>query len=86
MGSIRFEGVWFSAFPNDHPPRHVHGQYAEVLVIVDLQADGGVKVAKRADAIKPGNASRSDVRHVVAIAANHFSELVALWEKHHGTA
>ena len=53
MGSIRFEGVRFSAFPDDHTPRHVHGRYSEILVIVDLLGDGGVKVSDRENAIKP---------------------------------
>ena len=78
--------VRFAVFPNDHPPRHVHGSYAEVVVVVDLLADGGVKVAKRANAIRPGNASEADIRHVLSVTAKHFNELVALWEKHHGTA
>jgi hypothetical protein len=84
MSSIRFEGVWFESFPNDHTPRHVHGSYAEVVVVVDLLPDGGVQVADRVNAIKPRNASRSDIRHVLAVANKHFEELVALWEKHHG--
>lgn len=84
MGSIRFEGVRFSAFPDDHTPRHVHGRYSEILVIVDLLADGGVKVSDRENAIKPRNASRSDIKHILAVAYKHFEELVALWEKHHG--
>jgi hypothetical protein len=85
MGSIKFEGVRFSAFPDDHTPRHVHGRYAEILVIVDLLADGGVKVSDRENPIKPSNGSRADARHVLDVAAKHFNELVALWEKHHGT-
>jgi len=85
MGSIRFEGVRFAVFSNDHRPRNVHGSYAEVVVIVDVLADGGVKVAKRANAIRPGNASRADIRRVLSVAAKHFNELAALREKNHGT-
>jgi hypothetical protein len=84
MSSIRFEGVWFESFPNDHTPSHVHGAYAEVVDVVDLLPDGGVQVADRVNAIKPRNASRSDVKHVLSVATKHFEELVALWEKHHG--
>jgi hypothetical protein len=37
MGSIRFDGVRFVVYTMDHEPRHVHGFYAEVEVIVDLR-------------------------------------------------
>ena len=68
----------------DHQPRHVHGFYAEIEVIVDLRPDGKVALASRSDAIRPSNGSKSNVRHVLAGSARHFDELVALWEKHHG--
>jgi hypothetical protein len=68
----------------DHEPRHVHGFYADVEVIVDLRADGKVSLAARTDAVRPSNGSKSDVRHVMNVAARHFDELVSLWEKHHG--
>jgi hypothetical protein len=84
MASLRFEGVRFVAYSMDHEPRHVHGFYAEVEVIVDLRSDGMVALADRTDSIRPGNASKSDVRHVLAIAVAHFKELVSLWEKQHG--
>jgi hypothetical protein len=84
MGSIRFNGVRFVAYTMDHEPRHVHGFYAEIEVIVNLRHDGTVSLADRTDAIRPNNGSKSDVRHVLTIAAEYFDELVALWEKHHG--
>jgi len=84
MGSIRLNGVRFVAYTMDHHPRHVHGFYAEVEVIVDLQLDGRVSLAERTEAASPSNGSKADVRHVLATAAAHFEELVALWEKHHG--
>jgi hypothetical protein len=84
MASIRYEGVRFTAYTMDHEPRHVHGFYADVEVIVDLCANGKVTLAYRSDAIRPSNASKSDVRHVLTVAAKHFEELVLLWEKHHG--
>jgi hypothetical protein len=46
--------------------------------------DGTVSIANRADAIRPGNAKRSDLRRILNLAATHFEELVALWEKMHG--
>jgi hypothetical protein len=64
--------------------RHVHGFYAEVEVIVNLHPDGKVSLANRTDTIRPSNGSKSDVRHVLSVAATHFDELVSLWEKHYG--
>ncbi len=84
MGSTRFTGVRFVAYTMDHEPRHVHGFYAEVEVIVDLRLDGKVSLADRTDAASPSNGSKADVRHVLATAATRFDELVALWERHHG--
>ena len=84
MGSARFDGVRFVAYSMDHEPRHVHGFYAEVEVIVDLRADGMVALASRTDAVRPSDGSKSDVRHVLTLAAKHFDQLVSLWEKHHG--
>jgi hypothetical protein len=84
MGSIRLEGIRFVVYTMDHEPRHVHGFYAEVEVILDLLPDGDVALANRKDPVRPAGASRSDVRHVLAVAARHFDELVQLWEKHHG--
>jgi DNA-directed RNA polymerase subunit L len=86
MGSIRFDGVRFVAYSMDHEPRHVHGFYAEVEAIVDLRLDGAVSLATRTDSIRPSNASKSDVRHILTVAAGHFNELTALWEKQHGRA
>ena len=83
MGSIRFSEVRFAAYSMDHEPRHVHGFYADVEVIADLRPDGNVSLANRTDAVRPGNGSKSDVRHVLTIAAEHFDDLVLLWEKQH---
>lgn len=64
-------------------PRHVHGFFEETEVIVDLGDDRTVSLAKRADAIRPPNAKRSSVRRILNVAAEHFDELAALWEKMH---
>ena len=59
VGSVRFDGIRFVACPQDHEPIHVHGFYAEVEVIVELQeAAREVALAHRLDAIRPGKASR----------------------------
>ncbi|MFB3813921.1 MAG: DUF4160 domain-containing protein [Terriglobales bacterium] len=83
MSSRRFGSVKFICYPQDHVPRHVHGFQGEAEVIVDLREDGAVGLADRPDAIRPGNAKRSDVRKVLRVAAEHFEELVALWEEIH---
>jgi len=85
VGSLRFDGVRFVAYPEDHEPRHVHGFYAEVEAVTELS--GGavrtVSLSARRDAVRPGKAARSDVRHILQAAAAHFDELVRLWEDAH---
>jgi hypothetical protein len=63
----------------------VHGFYAEIEVVVELRERFQKEVARanRTDAVRPGNASRSDVRHVLEVAAAHFDDLVKLWEEAH---
>ena len=58
MASLRYDGVLFVAYPQDHEPRHVHGFFEEAEVIVDLGDDRTVKLAERQDAIRPPNAKR----------------------------
>ena len=84
MVSLRFSGVRFVAYSNDHPPRHVHGFYAGTEVIIDLLADGNVALAEREDVIRPASAKRSDVRKVLNAAAENFEELAVLWEAARG--
>jgi hypothetical protein len=36
----KIDGVKFYVWPNDHDPRHVHGEYGGLMVIVDLKLDG----------------------------------------------
>ena len=84
VSSLRFGGVLFVAYSNDHPPRHVHGFAAETEAIVDLRWDGAVALAKRSDALRPANAKRRDVKKILKAAALHFEELAKLWEEIHG--
>jgi len=79
--SLRFAGVRFVAYSNDHPPRHVHGFTGETEAIVELQRT--VALARRGDAVRPANAKRSDVKKILRAAAEHFEELAALWEAIH---
>jgi hypothetical protein len=52
---------------------------------VELREINGKEVAQadRTDAVRPGNTSRSDVKHILRVAAAHFDELVKLWEESH---
>jgi hypothetical protein len=86
VGSLRFDGILFVAYSNDHLPRHVHGFAGETEAIVDLRANGTVALAQRKDAIRPANAKRSEVKKILNAAALHFEELAALWERIHGHA
>ena len=84
MVSLRFGGVRFVLYSNDHPPRHVHGFSGETEAIVDLRANRTVALADRGDAVRPANAKRSDVKKILRAAAEGFDALVALWEVLHG--
>jgi hypothetical protein len=84
VGSKIFDGVWFVSFSHDHTPSHVHGHYAEVVVIVDLLPDGTTRESTRRDTIQPANAKRNHVKHILDVAAAHSKELAELWERTHG--
>ena len=86
MVSLRFAGVRFVAYSNDHPPRHVHGFVGGTEAILDLRLEGTVALAERNDAVRPANAKRSDVKKILNAAALHFEEIVGLWEEIHGKA
>lgn len=73
----------FQLFPIDHEPRHVHALYAGIEVIVDLLDDRTVALSDRTDAISPANAERNDVKKILKVAAEHFDELLAAWERMH---
>ena len=83
MSTVRLEGVYFRAYPGDHEPRHVHGEYGETVAIVDLRANGIVVLANRVDRILPANAKRSDVRKIMKVSLEHFDTLVQIWNKMH---
>ncbi len=80
MGSLSFDGVRFSAYPNDHLPRHVHGFHGDLHAIVDLRGARTVALAKRKDATSPRRAKRNEVKRILRVAAEHFDELCELWE------
>jgi hypothetical protein len=68
VGSETFDGVRFAAYPHDHEPPHVHGNYADVTVIVEL-LKGEVLLSSRTNPITPRNAKQSDVNHILRTAA-----------------
>ena len=84
MSSITFEGVYFQAYPDDHPPAHVHGFYGDVEVIVELLA-ADVQLSKRRRNVRPPDAKVSDVAHVLDVAADHVHSLWRLWEEMHAS-
>jgi len=59
----------------------VHGLYAGIEAIAELLiAERKVRLARRHDRIKPRNAKRSDVNHILKTATKNFDEMVRLWE------
>lgn len=82
MGSVRFDGVLFVAYSNDHPPPHIHAFISETEVIIDLRRNGAIALAKRKDAVQPANTKRSDVKEILNTAARHFEELAACGRKY----
>ena len=85
MGTLRFDGVWFAIYSRDHPPPHAHATYGGIAVIVQFDFVGRkVEKAARIDAVMPGNASRSALKHILRAAERHLSELQLMWERTHG--
>jgi len=84
VGSKTFDGVWFISYAHDHLPPHVHGAYAETVVIIDLLPNGIVRKADRWNAITPRNAKSSDVKKILDVAAENAEALWKLWETMHG--
>ncbi|HEX3465924.1 MAG TPA: DUF4160 domain-containing protein [Candidatus Elarobacter sp.] len=84
MSSLDTGGVKFMAYPDDHEPRHVHGLIGGIggpEVVVELSLDRTVCLARRVDAVQ--GATRSEVRKVLAAAADRFDDLIALWDSMH---
>jgi hypothetical protein len=81
--SIKCDGVQFVIYSNDPPCTWLLRRDGSDR---DLLSTGDVALADRKDAIRPGDAKRADVRKILDAAAEHFDDLVALWEKIHGKA
>jgi Domain of unknown function (DUF4160) len=84
MGPLRFEGVRFTIFVDDHPPPHVHARYGEIAVILDLLPGGGVAISARASAIRPPDAKQNERNRVLRVARMHEAALRELWRTLHG--
>ena len=83
MGSYHFDGVTFRVYPEDHDPPHVHGRYQGIVAILELGRDGHARLADRDDSIRPGDAKRNQVRHILNVANAHFGDLIELWREAH---
>lgn len=79
MPTLRVGEVRFRVYPQDHPPRHIHAFIGDGEVIIDLRVDGTVAVASRRNAVR--NATRTEVRRVLAVAIGVFDLLVSMWEE-----
>jgi hypothetical protein len=84
VSSLTFDSCRFTVHSNDHEPRHVHGFHSDIEVVIDLGSDGNVSLSNRKDAIRPADAKKADVKKLLIKAAEHFDELLKLWEKVHG--
>jgi uncharacterized protein DUF4160 len=84
VATVQAGGVRFKIYSQDHgPSRHVHGQYDEIEVIVDLRADRTVMLSRRRGSVKGRNPKSSDVRKILNAATENFDKLVAAWERIH---
>ncbi|SNS95134.1 protein of unknown function [Granulicella rosea] len=84
MGSLRFDGVRFFVYVDDHPPPHVHAKYAETEAVLDLLPDSGIAISSRPFAIDPPNAKASDLKKILKVARDHEAVLRELWQSIHG--
>jgi hypothetical protein len=58
---------------------------AGVILVIELLPTGEIRLADRWDAISPGNARRNVQAKIRRVARENVDELLALWEKTHGT-
>lgn len=79
MSSVWIGSICFRLYPEDHEPRHAHGELAGVVATVNLRSDGTVELRE----IKPADAKRTDVKKILKAASEHFDQLVAEWERMH---
>jgi hypothetical protein len=84
MGSLRFDGVRFAIFVDDHPPPHVHARYAEIAVVLDLLAGGGVVISGRANAVRAPDAKLNELNRILRVARMHEAALRELWRSVQG--
>jgi uncharacterized membrane protein YecN with MAPEG domain len=81
VGSKTFDGVRFSAWVDDHDPPHVHGFYAGIAVVLDIDLKAkAVRLSRRKNNVSPANAKRSEIQRVRRAAERNVDELVQLWK------
>jgi len=85
VGSKTFDGVRFSAWVDDHDPPHVHGFYAGIEVVLEVDFEKrDIRLARRRKRVKPPNAKKSDIEYVRRAAQKYRHELFDLWESARG--
>jgi len=85
VGSKTFDGVRFLAWTDDHLPPHIHGFYAGVAVVLELDFEKrDIRLARRRDRIRPADAKKADVNHIRRAALKYRYELFKLWEEARG--
>lgn len=73
------EGFAFRIWLNDHPPPHVHIEKAGALIVVRLgDRPASVALCEVYD-MKVG-----DQRRALALAREHWQELITAWKEIHG--
>ncbi|MHB8153586.1 MAG: DUF4160 domain-containing protein [Vulcanimicrobiaceae bacterium] len=79
MSSVWIGRICFRLYPEDHEPRHAHGEFAGIVVVVNLLGDRTVELRD----VQPATAKRTDVKKILKAAGEHFDKLVAAWEEMH---
>jgi hypothetical protein len=74
-------GRWrLVVIPRDHYPMHVHARQGSgnaPTVVIELNPDGVPSLRRSRHDL-----SRADTQQVLEIVAEHFAELVELWERY----
>lgn len=83
LSSIRFDGIRFHGYSDDHWPPHLHAFLGEVEVVVEFR-NGKVFLSNRKRNTIPQNAKRSTVKRILAVATDNAEELIRHWEKING--
>jgi hypothetical protein len=86
VGTIRYRGIRFRAYPNDHPGAvhpHVHAWLDDGEVRIALLADGRVALSAEHAVAVVGTVKASDVRKALHAAAEIHEALLRAWAEMH---